>query len=348
MKIRQEAEARSIAEQAAEWLLVLEEGKPEDHEAFTDWLRKSPLHVGAFLRASAIDSLGAEMDRDKQIPVDLGPFTEAAEVGGAPVSRESMASGRGFGLRAWGLAASVVALAVAALLSFLHLASNSTRIYAAAVGEQRVIELDDGSTMFLEPASSVELRFVKKERWLRVATGGAMFKVAHDPSRPFRVHAGDALVQAVGTQFSVNRIRGEAVISVVEGVVQVSRERSIAERLMPFAPLHAVPVRLSAGQETRVARDGEVSLPKSATSDPVTSWRAKRLTFINETLYAIAGEFNRYNRTPQIRVADAAAGELRFAAAFDANDPVSLVQVLAGHPKLKVERNESEIVIRSR
>jgi ferric-dicitrate binding protein FerR (iron transport regulator) len=137
---------------------------------------------------------------------------------------------------------------------------------------------------------------------------------------------------------------------VVEGVVQVSRDPTIVEKLVApvgIGSANIKPVRLTAGQQTRVAGDGEVMAPKPASVDPVKSWKERRLTFINESLFAIADEFNRYNRTPKIRVADAAAGELRFAAAFDANDPESLVIVLGMNPKLKVERRDDEIVIQS-
>jgi ferric-dicitrate binding protein FerR (iron transport regulator) len=63
MKTRRDTEARSVAEQAAEWLLILEDGRQEDRENFADWLNQSPLHVAAFLRASAVDSLLGEVDR---------------------------------------------------------------------------------------------------------------------------------------------------------------------------------------------------------------------------------------------------------------------------------------------
>jgi ferric-dicitrate binding protein FerR (iron transport regulator) len=76
MKTRMDMESRSIAEQAAEWLLILEEGNLEDQEAFADWLTRSPLHVGAFLRASAVDELGRGVDWQKLIKTDLGPFEE--------------------------------------------------------------------------------------------------------------------------------------------------------------------------------------------------------------------------------------------------------------------------------
>src|SRR5262245_58873467 len=68
MKTRRDMEARSVAEQAAEWLLILEEDQAKDREAFADWLTQSPQHVGAFLRASALDSLLDEVDHERATP----------------------------------------------------------------------------------------------------------------------------------------------------------------------------------------------------------------------------------------------------------------------------------------
>jgi transmembrane sensor len=354
MKKRQEDEARSVAEQAAEWLLILEDGKPEDQAALADWLRRSPVHVGAFLRASAIDELGARVDPEKAVAVDMGPFPDRAEIGrdAREDERQAVKGGdvRRFGFKGLALAASVVL--VVALTAFVVTSQwlhDPWTHYSAAVGEQKVLMLADGSTMYLEPGSSIDIRFLANERRLKLVKGGAMFKVAHDVTRPFRVHAGATVVQAVGTQFSVIRIRNDSVVSVVEGVVQVeaSPVRPSAKGADPEVPHRAVPLRLAAGEEARVSGSGEVS-SKKAEADPVKGWNDRRLTFVNETLYAIADEFNRYNERPKIRVADASAGELRFAAAFAANDPQSLVDVLATDSRLKIKRDDSEIVIFSK
>jgi transmembrane sensor len=360
MKKRIDAESRSMAEQAAEWLLILEDDRPEDQAAFADWLVQSPLHVKAFLHASAIDALAAEIDPERSIEIPAGPFSDAVDIRSpsdtdlrpVPSPRAKGGWRGGFQVKAWAIAACVALVSIAAAVFFSTHGTSSDvwKHYSAAVGEQRVLELEDGSVMYLGPGSSVDTLFLFNERRLRLVSGEAMFQVRHDKTRPFRVHSGRTVIQAVGTQFSVSQVREDSVVSVVEGVVQVSRDPTIVEKLVApvgIGSANIKPVRLTAGQQTRVAGDGEVMAPKPASVDPVKSWKERRLTFINESLFAIADEFNRYNRTPKIRVADAAAGELRFAAAFDANDPESLVIVLGMNPKLKVERRDGEIVIQS-
>lgn len=353
MKSRVDAESRSIAEQAAEWLLILEEGDPTDREQFADWLKRSPLHVGAFLRASAVDELASNLDPEKNLEVETGPFEDLTDIAPSASAARTQPQPGGFRVRTWAIAAcsALLAIALVSLFTARQLSEDSWKHYSAAVGEQRILELEDGSVMYLGAGSSVDVSFTHSERRLRLVNGEAMFQVHHDASRPFQVHVGRTTVQAVGTQFSVNRVRNDSLVSVVEGIVQISREPTLVEKLaapVGISAPHSQPVRLAAGQETRVAEDGEVSVPKAASVDPVKNWKARRLTFINETLFAIADEFNRYNRAPKIRIADSAAGELRFAAAFDANDPQSLVMVLEGNPRLNVERRGSEIVIQSK
>jgi transmembrane sensor len=303
MQRRLELESRTVAEQAAEWLLILDEGDAEDQAAFSDWLLRSPLHVSAFLQATAVSRLGAEFDLAKDIAVNMGPFPDVPDI--EPAREEAARPARRFGWRRLALAASVAAIALVAgaVLTLRNLSDDEWRHYSAAVGEQRVLELEDGSTMYLEPGSSVDVRIEPEERRLLLLAGGAMFKVQSDKTRPFRVHVNRGVIEAVGTQFSVNRVRNTSVVSVVEGVVKVSRTPTIVEKLV--APAHIAPVRLVAGQETRLTEDGSAAAPRPANVDPVKNWKERRLTFVNEPLFAIAGEFNRYNRAPKIRVSDA-------------------------------------------
>jgi len=357
MKSRRDTEARSTAEQAAEWLLIMEDATDADRETFSAWLLESPTHVEAYLRAAAIDSLLTEVDPEKSIELDGGSFDDIVDIPSARPPADNPAYDAAPPARAWkkrtfwALAASVV-LAVAIGIAFKSTQTDRWQHYSAAIGEQRTLTLTDGSVMYLGPGSSVDVRFESDERRLKLLAGAAMFQVHHDTTRPFRVHSGRAVVEAVGTQFNVSLVRGESVVSVVEGVVQVTREQSLVEKLAPIVVrtdrAELKPVRLAAGQETRVADDGKVAAPKLAAADPVNDWKSRRLTFINETLFVIADEFNRYNINPKIRIEDAGAGDQRYAAAFDADDPESLVTVLEKDPKLTVEHRGDDIVIRSR
>ncbi len=62
-------EKKSVTEQAAEWLMVLEDKGVEANPAFSDWLRESPTHVQAYLRAATLDTLLKRVDAERSIGI---------------------------------------------------------------------------------------------------------------------------------------------------------------------------------------------------------------------------------------------------------------------------------------
>ncbi len=93
-----------------------------------------------------------------------------------------------------------------------------------SLGEQRFFKLDDGSVLYLNTQSRVEVRYSRAARVVRLIEGEAMFTVEHDAARPFRVMAGPTVIQAVGTRFNVYRTRLSTTVSVVEGVVKIAAD----------------------------------------------------------------------------------------------------------------------------
>lgn len=184
--------------------------------------------------------------------------------------------------------------------------------------------------------------------------GETLFQVARDKARPFRVDTGRTMVQAIGTQFRIYRKDTETMISDLEGVVELSGESAAvmvpapeSQTTLRSIPVPTAPARISAGEELLVAADG-VTVRQEADPARATAWRQRRLIFRKDTLSDIAEEFNRYNRSPQIRVEGEQARSLRFTGAFDADDPHSLLEYLARNPSLVFETRDSELVIRQR
>src|SRR3546814_18739257 len=87
---------------------------------------------------------------------------------------------------------------------------DSTRPYQTEVGERRVALLDDQSRLSLDADSLVEVDMSDRQRELTLVRGRAKFDVAKDPLRTFTVVAGDKMVVATGTSFSVEMV-GKAV-----------------------------------------------------------------------------------------------------------------------------------------
>jgi transmembrane sensor len=145
---------------------------------------------------------------------------------GPPAGAGPARSGVGRWRASWGRAAAVVAL----LLGVGTVAWSVPVTVAAPVGEQRTVQLPDGSRAQLN--AGTVLRYPRGFAWLPGLSrrarsvrldGEAWFQVAFD-GRPFRVAAGDASVTVLGTAFTVRRRAGsDAPLRVVveEGRVAV-------------------------------------------------------------------------------------------------------------------------------
>ncbi|MDZ4054176.1 MAG: FecR domain-containing protein [Phenylobacterium sp.] len=163
------------------------------------------------------------------------------------------------------LFAIAAATAVVALSLGAWFWSDSRSVISTAVGQQRVVQLADGSTVRLDTGSTIRVRLVASERRIELERGQALFTVAHDPARPFIVDAGDTEVTAVGTVFDVRRIGRAVRVTLVEGAVDVT------------AATGAPPSRMRAGQQARVTAAGVST--RIVDTAKATSWTDGRLVF---------------------------------------------------------------------
>src|SRR5690606_7046086 len=259
--------------------------------------------------------------------------------------------------RRWALAASLALIAMVGLIlaqawpgDFADrgrlVSAPASRTFATDVGEQRSIALADGSVVFLNTNSRAVVRLSASERRIDLMKGEALFEVASDPSRPFRVHAAGTMTQAVGTKFNVRHIGTGIRVVVVEGKVLVDSRPSKAVERGRTVARNAVSGRrptdqalLTAGQQVEFRANA--GTPVVAEADIVTaaSWRMRHLSFDDAGLDEIVAEFNRYNRTP-IVLADPTLGRIRLSGVFDANDPRSFMAFIELSTSVEVDRTE--------
>jgi transmembrane sensor len=330
-----------LAEQAAEWAATLDTAGAQEQAEFISWLRQSARNMEEFLLASAVYRELDGVDPQRREDIDsllarAAPNVVTLNAAAKPrprshAVRTETACGNGRRALRWRLAAG---LAIACAAGWLMSGSEGWRSYATDVGEQRAVELADGSLLHLNTASKVRVKLTADARDLQLVSGEALFRVAHDPARPFRVRSGETLIEALGTQFNVYRRADETRLSVLEGKVRVTQARQ--QDL------------LAAGEEVRIAGDGSIEALAAVDAVRALAWRQRRLVFRDDRLADVAAEFNRYNRAPQIRVEGAAAMERRLTGVFDADAPESLLRFLADAPELDVTHEEAAVVIRAR
>ena len=320
--------AEAVIDEAAEWIvrLTASDVTQEDQRAFVAWLKQSPVHIREYLRAESLWSDLESIDGARSISVrDLAKQVDWSIVELRPdIAEPAAASGERPRKRAlpMALAASlaVVAIGFVAWLG-VHRAGD---VYETKVGEQRIVRLADGSTVTLNTATRIEVELSQAARIVRLAQGEALFKVAKDPARPFRVLSGDAVAQAVGTTFNVRRDDAGTVVTVLEGRVAVARPEDLITLQSIEVPKLAV---LVDGGKRAEVHEENIRTAAIANPEAAVAWRNRRLIFDDEPLSHVAAEFNRYNEL-QLTIADPTLAQERVSGVFDADQPMTLVRFL--------------------
>ncbi len=351
---REEASRQLTTEQAAQWLCDLRSdgGSTIDRAAFFSWLRQSPRHVEEFLLATSVWKAfdGADPISDE----GLGQAVAAAKASGdtetvvtlPAASNARRSRNQGWRRLGWAIAAVVIA---ACALAWWVPGLEKASIYTTAVGEQRAVRLADGSVLYLNTASRVEVHYEDHERRMNLIAGEALFVVAHQPNRPFRVMAGPAMIEALGTQFNVRRHTDNTRIVVLEGKIRIVADAPEAltdgEAVTP-RNAHSE-ISLGMGETAMVGGDGRITTGNSPESAVATVWRERRLVFRGERLEDIAAEFNRYNLR-KMEVVGKSARNKRLAGTFNADDPASLALFLRKYDELSVEATAEAFIVRDR
>lgn len=349
-----EAQVRDlIARRASQWVETLRDPRPEDCAAFVRWVCQSPMHLDAFLVAAGLDQRLNALDFgkfDRKILLSHLP-SPVAEL--RTLSRQDQPGAEARSPRRWprwelALAAGVAVLAVAAGLASFSFSPHSA--FATSTGEQRVIELADGSMVHLAAESHMDVRFNERTREVRLNDGEALFTVAKDAHRPFRVHTDRATVEAIGTQFNVYTRAAQTTVSVLEGRVRVSDESEqdfVLSKPMAEPAKPRIVESLDAGDELMITRDGNAV--KRTLGDGVTdsiAWQQRRRVFDKSPLEEIVAEINRYNRSVQIRLENIVPNSRVFSGTFDLDDPYGLAAAFGREPNLQIEHRGSEIIVR--
>jgi transmembrane sensor len=226
-------------------------------------------------------------------------------------------------------AAALALLTVGTVLYWSDIFSDS---YTTGIGEQRTLQLADGSTVELNALSKIQVHLTQHQRDVVLLDGQALFRVAKDKQRPFVVHVGDERVRAVGTEFDVYKKKVATVVTVVEGRVE-AYDQSDNDA--------GAPTLLSAGEQLTVVPH---TAAKPAATDTIaaTAWVQKRLMFEETPLSEVAEEFNRYNRRP-LTIDDRELRRVKISGVYSSTDPASLINFLRSQNSMQIIETENQV-----
>jgi transmembrane sensor len=322
-----------IDEEAAMWAWRMDSDtvSAADRQAFESWLRRDPRHRRASAELSrvwaALDGL-AEAKRGEKIATFAAPGFAARHRG------------------VWWAAAAAVLLAIAVPVWVQK--GGELRTLATAVGQQRNITLADGSIVTLNTNTIVETNLRPYSREVYLRKGEAHFQIAHDRYRPFLVHAGDAVIRAVGTQFEV-RVRSDQRVDVVVNEGRVEVQSAVSETANVggdhgHARLGTVVHALSAGQQLSATGNDYRVVPVSTHQlSSALAWRDGAVVFDGEPLSAAIAEIGRYTDA-RIIISDPQVAALRVGGRFRTGDVQAFFDALQSALPVSIRRTSDGLV----
>jgi transmembrane sensor len=306
-----------------------------DRRAFYAWITASPVHVEEYLGVALLSRHLPIAANDPDMPLEAilqrvrGEAVNVADIGGA---QPSLRPAPRLLSRRWLWVAVPVALVALGVALFWWRGDQATlERYTTRHGQMRSWQLSDKSTLRLNTDTSITVRFSHSERLIEIDHGEALFEVAHEAFRPFRVVAGTASAVAVGTIFSVYLESGSALVTVMKGRVTVSTLVAGGES-----------VTAQVGEQVRV-RDGEPPGPATAADlQRSTAWLHRQIVFEREPLALVAAEFNRYSALP-IDIETPALGGLPITGIFSVDDTETFLDFLRTFHGVSIQPTSTRI-----
>jgi transmembrane sensor len=231
----------------------------------------------------------------------------------------------------WRIAASllVVAGSLATWQIASRLRSRAPNASVAAVpmneivtpsGSRNTITLGDGSRVTLNAGSRLrwahDFGTASRDVYL---DGEAYFVAAHDPARPFRVHARDAVAHDLGTRFTVRAYPElpDVEVVVAEGAVSLRHDRPAADSAI-----------LATGQLGRLGTSGPPTVESNVATERWTAWTGGSLVLDGLTLTEAIPQLERWYDA-KITVSDPRLAERHVSARFHDETLPQMLDALA-------------------
>ncbi|CAN7668970.1 FecR family protein [Rhizobium sp. LjRoot98] len=254
----------ALKREATAWIVRLTSGTAttEDAEALLRWRSRSTAHEQAFQQSARLWK-------------NLGPaLAKVTKPPAATLTRRSF-------LAAGSLAASAAGAGIVlSELGFLPPVDAMMADYATGIGEQRTVELPDGSMTTLDGGTTLSLDYSPSARHLVLTSGAAVFDVVPDAARPFVVSAANGNTTATGTSFSVKHGEDDVSVECLQGHINVqclANSDLIGGEGISYS---------QAGLGEKVAADAETA----------AAWRRGLLIFKDRSLADVVSDLNRHRR----------------------------------------------------
>lgn len=202
-----------VIDNATRWIVLLRSGHASeaDWQAYRQWRAQDPRHEQ--LCAQLETRLGVF-----KVPIAQGVSGKVLQqaLNTPGTSRRKLLQGA--------LACTGVALGASLLVSQRTALGELTADVSTGTAERRTVSLPDGSELFLNAKSAVDLDFSGPHRIVRLLDGELRVKVAVNPATPFQLVTPQALIQVLGSDLTVREREGQGLVVALKGALQIARQ----------------------------------------------------------------------------------------------------------------------------
>ncbi|MDR6786064.1 transmembrane sensor [Pedobacter africanus] len=177
---------------------------------------------------------------------------------------------------------------------------NAINTLETSKGEQSQVQLPDGSTVYLNAASSLSYpaNFTKQHERKVKLSGEAFFQVAKDKAHPFIVQTRGQQVQVLGTHFNINAYTDETDIktTLLEGSVRVTplsppdnRRGAGGGEVIAFKG----GIVLKPGQQSALTQTKKINI-RDVDAEAEVAWKNGEFVFERENIKSIMRKISRW------------------------------------------------------
>ncbi|MCH2086300.1 MAG: FecR domain-containing protein [Pseudoalteromonas sp.] len=249
---------KSKLEQAANWCVLLNSDNftDADIQAHSQWLKADPENQKAY---SELQALWREFDSTDNSHFDSKILNRVLDKD-KPKSNHFAKS----------VVLSALFVGFGLIASHVGLTGISSDYYTLK-GEQKTVELKDGSILTLNAQTQVDIEFSSKQRLIKLNQGEIHLVAKTNSSWPLVVETDNATATALGTQFTVKRHEQDTFVVVSESKVELC-----------YLPAQKCVVGKE-GQAMSVANSHLIG-PTAANPDIELAWLNNRLVANNMSL----------------------------------------------------------------
>lgn len=323
--------SQAIKAEAAQWFAKLRAPHcdADTQAAFEAWVKASPAHELAYEQCAALWLMTNGLRADEDIKRELDAARSQVELAHGRKDQRKFYQPT---IKKLVQIAALVLIGIGFIISANLFEEDG---YSTGVGEQRLIQLADGSTAMLNTDTKIHVNFSNGRRRIELVQGEAYFDVAKDPKRPFEVLAANNVVRAVGTEFNVALLDHLLSVDVAEGVVAFE---AIAENKQ------ALTTHINVGERIAYHKGDKSTTIEAAHLERISAWQEHKIYFNGSNLAEAVTEYNRYTKDT-ITIVDEVLSQQKITGIFNVGDLDTFIFSLEQALNVRVERKPGKVLL---